>query len=101
MRRMLRSSSTTRILANCFLPHRNVHRESRAAPQFAAREDSTVMRLDDFLRDIQSEPRRADVGRIVRKLRKRLEDARQNVRRDAGAVVAHDGSRDVRLAMNL
>src|SRR3984893_9335994 len=98
MRRMLRSSSTTRMLANRFLPHRNVHRESSALSHFAAREDSTVMRLDDFFCDIQAEPRRADVRGVIWELREGLEDARQDVGRDARAGVAHDSARDVALA---
>src|ERR1700730_8965937 len=100
-RRMLRSSSTTRMLANRFLPHRNVYRKSGSVSQFAAREDSTVMRLDDFFCDIQPQPRRADVRGVIGKLCERLKDARQNVGRDAGPAVAHDGARDVALAPNL
>src|SRR5579871_5580757 len=100
MRRMLRSSSTTRMLANRFLPHRNIHRESGSVSQLAAREDPAVMRLDDFLGDVQPEARRADVRGIIGKLRERLEDARQNVRGDSRAAVAHDGARDVALASN-
>src|SRR5450755_2196818 len=98
MRRMLRSSSTTRMLANRFLPHRNIHRESGSVPQLAAREDSTVMRLDDFLCDIQAQARRTDVRGVIGKLREGLEDARQDVGRDARAAVAHDGACDVALA---
>src|SRR5579872_444377 len=101
MRRMLRSSSTTRMLANRFLPYRNVDSKSGPAPEFAAREDPAVVRLDDFLRDIQPESRRANVRCIIGELREWFEDARQNIRRDAGPVVGHDRARDVALAMNL
>src|SRR5271166_1942440 len=98
MRRMLRSSSTTRMLANRFLPHRNIQRESGSVPELTAREDSTVMRLDDFFCDIEPQSRRADVRGVIGKLCERLEDAWQNVRRDSGPAVAHDGARDVALA---
>src|ERR1700689_664863 len=97
MRRILRSSTTTRMLANRFLPHRNIDRKSSPVPQFAARENSAVVRLDDFLGDIESQARRADVRGFIGKLRERLEDARQDRRSDARAAVAHDGARDIAL----
>src|SRR5271166_5821138 len=95
MRRMLRSSSTTRMLANSFLPNWNVYGEGGAAPEFTACENSTVMRLDNLLGDIEPQSRGTDVSGIIGKLCEWFKDARQDVRRNSRAVVAHNGARDV------
>src|ERR1700688_1949694 len=93
MRRMLRSSSTTRILANHFLPNRKLDDETAALAAPAAGENPAVVSLDDFLGDVQSEPGRAGARRLVGKLRVRLEDPRQHVFGDSGAGVGHDHAR--------
>src|ERR1700722_15805408 len=100
MRRMLRSSSTTRMLANRFLPHRNIDGKSGAVSEFAAREDSPVMRLDDFFCDVKPEPCRAYVRGVIGELCERFEDEWENIGRDAGSGIGHDCARDISLALN-
>src|SRR5262249_39627307 len=87
IRRMLRSSSTTRILAKQLLPNWNVDSKCGAFAGRTLRKDAPVVGLDDLLGDIKSESGGAHFSGTVRRLRVRLEDARHHLGRDAGAGV--------------
>src|SRR5579875_4180788 len=98
MRRMLRSSSTTRMLAKHLLPYRNLDREGGARADPAAHENPSVVRLDDLLGDIQPQSGRAGAARGAVTLGIGLEDALERAALDSAAGVAdHHAHRRVML----
>src|SRR5579885_2957716 len=85
---MLRSSSTTRILAKRLLPQRNFDRKGGSDADSAAHKNSPVMRLDDFLGDIESQAGRAGLAGHRRSLRVRFEDRFQGAAVDSASGIA-------------